>query len=59
LTEKAKIVHELTMEYLRRTTSLKRDVSIKEFVKFYLQTQVEIDDELSEYISQPEPRPLT
>ena len=59
MTEKEKIVHELTMEYLRRTTSLKRDVSIKEFVKFYLQTQVEIDDELSEYISQPEPRPLT
>ena len=59
MTEKETIVHKLTMEYLRRTTSLKRDIFIKEFVKFYLQTQVEIEEELSEYISQPEPRPLT
>ena len=47
------IVHEITMEYLRRTTDLNRNVSVKEFVKFYLQTQVEIRDELSEYISAP------
>ena len=47
------IVHEITMEYLRRTTDLNRNVSVKEFVKFYLQTQVEIRDELSEYISEP------
>ena len=59
MTEKAKIVHELTMEYLRRSSAIKPNVPVKEFVKFYLQTQVEIDDELSEYISQPEPRPLT
>ena len=52
-----KIIHELTMEYLRRSPELKANVSVKEFVKFYLQTKVEIQDEIFEYAAQPAQNP--
>lgn len=49
------IAHDLTMEYMRRSSELKKDLTVPYLVKYYFQVQVEILAELDEYIPNQQP----